>query len=120
MGAYEQVRHLRSAAPAAAPGGPCPGPPPVPPRHRRPRAVRGEKAPKKGSGKLEAPGGLRRILRGVGAAVPTRDGQEVKGWKVMEQEGTGDDGLGEKGQEVMSRERMEQEMRCREVEDGEM
>lgn len=46
----------------------------------------------------------------------------MKGWKVMEQEGTGNgrDGLGEKGQEVMGRERMEQEMRGRDVEDREM
>lgn len=102
--------------PGAAPG---PAPPPPPP------GSGGEKAPKGVGGHR----GFRRIPQDPGAAVPTRDGQEVKGWKVMDQEGTeggeqgeegpGDDGLGNKGQEMMSKERMEQETRCRDVEDRE-
>lgn len=96
LGANQQVRHLRSAAPAAAPGGPCPGPPPVPPRHHRPGHCRG-KGPQRGRG---AARGLRRVPRYPGAAVPTRDEWEVEG----------DAAGGDRGQKVKSREKIDQEM----------
>lgn len=75
LGANEQVRHLRSAAPDAAPRGTVPGAAPGPAPPPPPPGSGGEKAPKGVRGHR----GLRRIPRDPGPAVLARDGQEMKG-----------------------------------------